>query len=56
MAVIYQTKSLTKGNEVQLCECNHKPGYTHLVKVGGMIKAYADNIRDAYRLYNEFAR
>lgn len=56
MAVIYKTRSISSCDEVKLCECDHKPGYTHLIMVGGKIRAYADNIRDAYKLYNEYAR
>lgn len=56
MAVVYQTRSITNNDEVRLCECDHRPGYTHLVMVNGAIKCYADNIRDAYRMYNELAR
>ena len=44
------------GISVELRECDHKPGFKYVVLVGGSISGYCENIRDAYRFYNECAR
>ncbi len=55
MSDIYTTNSISKGYEVKLCK-SKDPKYLFAILINGILKAKSIRFRDAYILYNEFAR